>query len=173
MLKNWGCHRIYFVSLAVTAAGKSHSTSKYEHVTTCTINEVSFSDNVIFILCRDIMFCLSVKENNLEEASLQDVDKENFSEDESFSGSKEKYKHVFKKSDDTVSSIDFVSVNSEENNYKKMFLEGAQHRKQREKIGNTTKKKQADGLNKKRTLRDGKLLPWGSIVVLKDDNGSK
>ncbi len=34
-------------------------------------------------------------------------------------------------------------------------------------IGNTTQKKQVDGVDKKRTLGDVKVLPWGSIVVLK------
>jgi hypothetical protein len=52
-------------------------------------------------------------------------------------------------------------------NYKKMFLDGAQLRNKREKIGNAAQKKQVDGVNKKRTLGDGTVLPWGSIVVLK------
>jgi hypothetical protein len=49
-----------------------------------------------------------------------------------------------------------------------MFLEGAQRRKHRETIGNAVQKKQANGVNRNRTLGDGTvLLPWGSIVVLK------
>jgi hypothetical protein len=118
-------------------------------------------------LCHDITLCLNIKEENSEEESLLDVDKENFSGDESCGSSNEKYKQVFKKSDNTVSIIDCVSVNTEEINYKKMFLEGAQYQNQREKIGNATQRKQVDAVNKKRTLGDGKVLPWGSIVVLK------
>jgi hypothetical protein len=85
-------------------------------------------------LCHDITLCLNIKEENSEEESLLDVDKENFSGDESFGSSNEKYKRVFKKSDNTVSIFDCVSVNTEEINYKKMFLEGAQYQNQREKI---------------------------------------
>jgi hypothetical protein len=66
------------------------------------------------------MLCLSFEEDNLEEASLLEVDKENFSDYESFSSSNDKYKQAFKKSDDTVSIIDCVSINTEEINYKKM-----------------------------------------------------
>ncbi len=67
------------------------------------------------------MSCLSAEKENSDKASLPDVDKENVSEDESFSSSNEKYKLVFKKSDDTVSFIDCASVNTEEINYKKCF----------------------------------------------------
>ena len=56
---------------------------------------------------------------------------------------------------------------------KNILLDGAQCWKQQEKIGNTTQEKQVDRVKKKRTLGDGKVLPWGSIVVLKYDNGSK
>jgi hypothetical protein len=48
-----------------------------------------------------------------------------------------------------------------------MFLDGAQLQNKREMIGNAAQKKQADGVNKKRTLGDGTVLTWGSIVVLK------
>jgi hypothetical protein len=111
--------------------------------------------------------CLSTGEENSDEASLPDVDKENVSEDESFSSSNEKYKPLFNKSDDTVSIVDYASVNTDEINYKKMFLDGAQLRNKLEKIGNAAQKKKADGVNRKRTLGDGTVLPWGSIVVLK------
>ncbi len=60
---------------------------------------------------------------------MQDVGDEISSDDESLSESNEKYKEVFKKNDDTVSIIDCASVNSQDINYKKMFLEGAQRRK--------------------------------------------
>ena len=95
------------------------------------------------------------------------MDKENVSEDDSISSSNEKYKPVFNKRDDTVSIVDCASVNTDEINYKKMFLDGAQLRNKWEKIGNAVQKKQADGVNRKRTLGDGTVLPWGSIVVLK------
>ena len=98
---------------------------------------------------------------------MQDVGDEISSDDESLSESNEKYKEVFKKNDDTVSIIDCASENSQDINYKKMFLEGAQHRKHRETIGNAAQKKQAVGVNRNRTLGDGTVLPWGSIVVLK------
>ena len=98
---------------------------------------------------------------------MQDVGDEISSDDESLSENNEKYKEVFKKNDDTVSIIDCASENSQDINYKKMFLEGAQRRKHREKIGNAVQKKQADGVNRSRTLGDGTVLPWGSIVVLK------
>ncbi len=56
------------------------------------------------------------------------MDKENVSEDDSISSSNEKYKPVFNKRDDTVSIVDCASVNTDEINYKKMFLDGAQLR---------------------------------------------
>ena len=98
---------------------------------------------------------------------LEDVGDEISSDDESLSESNEKYKAVFKNNDETVSIIDCASENSQDINYKKMFLEGAQRRKHREKVGNTAQKKQADAVNRNRTLGDGTVLPWGSIVVLK------
>jgi hypothetical protein len=48
-----------------------------------------------------------------------------------------------------------------------MFLEGEERRRQREKTGNAAQQKQVVGVNKNRTLGDGKVLSWGSIVVLK------
>ncbi len=48
-----------------------------------------------------------------------------------------------------------------------MFLEGEERWKEREKIGNAAQRKQVEQVNKDRTLADGTVLPWGSIVVLK------
>ncbi len=50
---------------------------------------------------------------------------------------------------------------------KKRFLEGAQSREHQERIGNAAQKKQADEVNRNRTLGDGTVLPWRPIVVLK------
>jgi hypothetical protein len=84
-----------------------------------------------------------------------------------------KYKQVFKKSNDKIRIFIGVSVNSEEINYKNMFLERTERRKQQEKIANAAQQKQVDGVNKIRTLGDGKVLPWGSFVVFKDAKGLK
>ncbi len=110
------------------------------------------------------MFCLSVIENNSDKASLQGVDSEYSTEEESLSSSNEKYKPVFQKGNDTISIVNNFSVTSEEINYKKMFLEGEERQKKWEKIGNAAKKTQ---VNTDRALADGTVLPWGSIVVLK------
>jgi hypothetical protein len=119
------------------------------------------------LFLRHITLCLRVGENDWEEASLQDVGDEISSDDELLSKSNENYKQVFKKNNDTVSIIDCASVNTQDINYKKMSLEGAQRRNHQEKIGNAAQKKQANGVNRNRTLGDGTVLPWGSIVVLK------
>ncbi len=81
--------------------------------------------NIFWKCDHHCLSCLSTGEENSDEASLPDVDKENVSEDESFSSSNEKYKPVFNKSDDTVSIVDCASVNTDKINYKKMFLDRA------------------------------------------------
>ncbi len=59
---------------------------------------------------------------------------------------------MFQKDDESISIVDGNSVTSEEMNYKKMFLDGEECRKQREKTGNAAQRKQAEQVNKDRTL---------------------
>ncbi len=76
------------------------------------------------------MFCLSSDEKKSDRDSLQDVDNDSSGEEESLSSSNENYKPVFQKDDESISIVDGNSVTSEEMNYKKMFLEGEERRKQ-------------------------------------------
>ncbi len=68
-----------------------------------------------------VTFCLSSDEKNLDKDSLQDVDNDSSSEEETLSSSNENYKPVFQKDDESISIVDGYSVTSEEMNYKKCF----------------------------------------------------
>jgi hypothetical protein len=120
-----GCHRIYFVYLAVTAVGKCYPMSVYECDITFSMKDIPLTENFITAL-----FLLSVDENTNDESWFQGEDNTIVNKEETFSSKNLKYQKVIHDgtsssvatmdTNDTISILHGKSVSIDKINYKKM-----------------------------------------------------